>query len=207
MTISYPLTPPSTPGFGGIKLTPKASVGESRSPFTFEGQYYVNQGQIWQAQLSLSANMTRAAAEAWIAFLLSLNGKQGTFLMGIAGSDTPQGIASGTPLVNGASQSGQSLVTDGWTPSITGILKAGDLLQLGTGSNSRLYKNLTDANSNGGGQATLDIWPRIRISPADNDPIVVSSPKGLWRLATNDMPWDLSPPLLYNLSFPAIEAI
>lgn len=206
MTITYPLSVPSTPGFSGITLTPKASVGESRSPFTFEGQYYVNQGQIWQGSLNLPT-MQRPEAEAWIAFLLSLNGKEGTFLMGIAGCDTARGIATGTPLVNGASQSGRSLITDGWTINITGILKAGDYIQLGTGLNTHLHKNLTDVNSNGSGQATLDIWPRLRISPADNDPIVVSSPKGLWRLATNDMPFNLSPPVLFNLSFPVIESL
>lgn len=206
MTITFPLTPPATPGYSGLTITPKSSVGESRSPFTLEGQYYVNPGQLWQAQLKLPTTQ-RPVAALWIAFLLSLNGKQGTFLMGIAGHDTPQGIGTGTPLVNGAAQTGQSLITDGWTINQTGILKAGDFLQLGTGVNTHLHMVLADANSNGSGQATFDIWPRLRASPLDNDPIVVSSPKGLWRLATNDMPFDLSPPLLFNLSFPVAEAL
>lgn len=206
MTISFPLSLPATPAPAGVTLTPRASVAESRSPFTFEGQYYVNQGQIWQGEISLPI-MQRPEAEAWISALLSLNGKEGTFLMGIAGCDTPRGVATGTPLVNGASQTGRTLITDGWTINITGILKAGDYIQLGTGLNTHLHKNLTDANSNGAGQVTLDIWPRLRVSPADNAPIVVISPKGLWRLASNDMPFSLAPPVKFSMSFPVVEAL
>lgn len=38
------------------------------------------------------------------------------------------GNHGGTPLVNGASQSGASIVTDGWSSGVTGILKAGDVI-------------------------------------------------------------------------------
>src|SRR4051812_41289591 len=39
------------------------------------------------------------------------------------------GAGGGPPLVNGASQTGGSLITDGWTPSLT-VLKAGDIFTL-----------------------------------------------------------------------------
>lgn len=204
MTISYPLTPPSAPTFSGITLTPKSAVGESRSPFTFESQYYAHQGQMWQGELRLPP-MTRAEAEPWIAFLLSLNGKAGTFLMGIAGAGTPRGAATGTPLVQGASQTGQSLVTDGWTAGVTGILKAGDYFQLGSGVDSYLHKLLADANTDGSGNATFDIWPRLRVSPADNAAITVLNPKGTWRLATNDMPFDIGVGNIYGVGFLVVE--
>lgn len=206
MTISYPLTPPTTPGFGGVKVKPRSVVGIARSPFTLESQAQVQQGQIWQMELQLP-RMERAAAEAWIAFLLSLNGMEGTFLLGIAGCGTARGALGGTPLVNGASQTGRTLAIDGCTAGVTNWMRAGDLFQLGTGLNTHLHKNLVDANTNGSGQVTLDIWPRLRASPADNDAVVVASAKGLWRLATNEMPYDLAPPLQYTMSFPIIEAI
>ena len=123
--------------------------------------------------------MKREDAEQLIAFMLKLNGTYGTFTLGDPLNTSPRGVGTGTPLVNGGSQTGNSLVTDGWTSGQTGILKAGDWIQLGSGSTSRLYKILSDANSNGSGQATFDIWPNLRSSPADNAAITVSSPKKL----------------------------
>jgi hypothetical protein len=206
MSIVYPLTPPATPVFKGITLKHTDVVGSSRSPFTREAQFYRHQGQILQGSMRLPV-MLRPEAEDWIAFLLSLKGMSGTFLMGIAGCDTARGTLGGVPLVNGAGQTGETLALDGASNSITNWLKAGDWFQLGTGLNTHLHKNLTNANSNGSGQVNLDVWPRLRVSPADNDPIVISSPKGLWRLATNDIDYDLSPPLLFDMEFPVIEAI
>ena len=81
---------------------------------------------------------------------------------------TQNGVGGGTPLVNGASQSGTALITDGWTPSITGILKAGDIIRLG-GVNP-IFELTADLNSDSGGHATMALNPGIpaSLSPADN---------------------------------------
>lgn len=86
----------------------------------------------------------------------------------------PNGAGGGTPLVNGASQTGSSLVTDGWSASITGIVKAGDVIRI-AGLNV-LYRVRNDENSDGGGNVTLDITPPIPSgsSPADNAAITRS---------------------------------
>lgn len=204
MAITYPLSLPT--GLRQIRITPIAVVSESRSPFSLKSQIQQHQGQLWQAEIAVKP-MTRASAEEWISFLLKLNGKYGTFLLGDPSGATPRGIATGTPLVNGASQTGNALITDGWTPSQTNILRAGDYIQLGTGSTSRLYKNLEDTNSDAGGNATLTLWPNLRSSPADNSAIVTSSAKGVFRLATNEMAYDISEAKIYGIAFPAIEAI
>lgn len=118
-----------------------------------------------------------------------------------------KGTATGTPLVNGASQNvtyasltngssvwSQSLITDGWTNSVTGILKQGDVFTiagvyavnpvsgLSTGA-LRQFTVLADANSGAStGPATLSIAPPIITSgayatcdsaPADNAAITV----------------------------------
>ena len=93
------------------------------------------------------------------------------------------GIATGTPLVNGATQNvtyatakdtdSQSLVTDGWTADQTGILKAGDVITI-AGVNSvnrrtredtgdlQTFTVLADADSGATtGPATLTIAPPI----------------------------------------------
>lgn len=202
MTISYPITLPSSPAPASIRIFPRSVVAVSVSPFTAQQQAYQHQGQVWQAEITLP-NMTRAQAEPWVSAFLQLNGRYGTFRLGDAAGRTPRGIATGTPLVKGASQTGQSLITDGWTPSQTGILKAGDYMQIG----DRLYKVLSDTNSNGSGEATFDIWPRLRESPADNAAITTSNCTGLFRLTSNEMPWEVGLGAVYSVSFSAVEAI
>jgi hypothetical protein len=151
--------------------------------------------------------MARANAEGWIAFLLSLNGQQGTFLLGDPLGSTVRGVGTGTPLVKGASQTGNSLITDGWTASQTGILKAGDYFQLGSSSSSKLYKVLADANSDGSGDATFDIWPSINTAVDNNSALTIASAKGAFRLASNEMGFDLQQAQQYGLAFSAIGVI
>lgn len=102
------------------------------------------------------------------------------------------GAHGGTPLVNGASQTGATLVTDGWTAS-TAVLKAGDVFTI-AGVN-RVHKETrqdtgelqkfvvtADGSSDGTGNLTISISPSITTSgafqtvtasPADNAAITV----------------------------------
>ncbi len=187
-------------------MTAKSVVGVTKSPFTGAQQVQRHQGQWWEFSCSL-APMVRASAEKWISFLFSLNGMEGTFLLGDPLGATARGIATGTPLVKGASQTGNSLITDGWTASQTGIMKAGDYFSLGTGITTRLYKILADANSDGSGDATFDIWPRINTAVSDNSALTVSSAKGTFRLATNEMPFTLQTAQKYGVSFSAYGVV
>ncbi|GMR16369.1 MAG: hypothetical protein BMS9Abin31_0701 [Gammaproteobacteria bacterium] len=104
------------------------------------------------------------------------------------------GNHGGTPLVKGASQTGSSLITDGWTNSVTGILLQGDeftiagvyevnpVSRLSTG---RLQHFTVTADADSGastGPSTLSIAPSIIATgayqtvtalPADNAAITV----------------------------------
>jgi len=119
------------------------------------------------------------------------------------------GTATGTPLVNGGSQNvtyaaskdtwTQSLITDGWTNSVTGILKAGDVFTIAgvyavnpvsKATTNRLQTFVVTADANSGastGPATLTISPPIITSgayqtvtaaPADNAAITVKTGTG-----------------------------
>jgi len=119
------------------------------------------------------------------------------------------GVATGTPLVNGADQNvtydtakdtwTQSLVTDGWTNSTTGILLAGDVFTIAgvfmvnpkTRATTGILQQFTviaDADSGAStGPATLTISPPIIASgphqtvtaaPADNAAITVMGTGG-----------------------------
>jgi len=205
MALTYPLAlPAKTP----VRMQFRANsvVGVSISPFSGEQQVYAHQGDGWECDVSLPP-MKRADAEAWVGFLLGLNGREGTFYLGDPVNTSPRGVGTGTPLVKGASQTGKTLLTDGWTAGQTGIMKAGDWLQLGTGASSRLHKVVQDANSDGSTNATLEIWPRLRESPADNAAIVISSPKGVFRLASNTREWSIERAGIYGLGFTCTEAL
>lgn len=208
MSITYPLALPTNRKPAGVRFTPLSVVGISRSPFSLTQQVHEFDGQMWQAEVDLP-KMFRAQAEEWISFFLKLNGRKGTFLLGDPVGTAPRGVGTGTPQVKGASQAPRQnqLITDGWTASVTGILKAGDWLQIGSGSATRLHKVLDDADSDGSGSATLTLWPNLRESPNDNEVITVNNAQGLFRLTGNEMPWELEAPGRFKLSFGCLEVL
>lgn len=82
------------------------------------------------------------------------------------------GAYGGTPLSNGVDQTGASIITDGWTASVTGLLKAGDVITFAGvyeinpqtyESTGRLQQFVVtaDVNSDVGGNATIPISPSI----------------------------------------------
>lgn len=163
-------------------------------------------GQIWAVRVKYPPMSADNAAQ-WRGALLSLNGILGTFLWGDSETKAPRGVAAGTPLVKGSNQSGQELITDGWTAGVTGILKAGDWIQVGTGLTQRCHQILRDKNSDGGGNATFDIWPRLRESPADNSPLVITNTKMCMRLADNVMDYEVSVAKHYGFELDMVEAL
>lgn len=203
MAISYPISLPSKPQPSSISISKKTAMSSSTSPSSFAPQIYIWSGQLWAFEFNWPP-CKRAVAEPLVAALSSLNGMEGSVLLGDTANLTPRGIATGTPLVNGASQTGYDLATKGWTASQTGIMLRGDWLQLGTGNTSRLYKVMADANSDGSGNATLTLWPMLRSSPANNAAIVISSPKSKFMLVSGDK-WDIDAAKIYGISASFVE--
>ena len=206
MAITYPLTLPSHTGIRSITFRAVNTVGISQSPFTYAQQAVAHSGQRWEVDVTLPP-MKRADAEQWIAWLVSLRGQLGTFTLGDPIGATPRGSAGGTPLVNGASQTGGTLSIDGCTASQTGWLKAGDYIQLGSGTTATLHKVLQDADSNASGEVDLDIWPYIRTAPTDGSTVVTSNTVGKFRLANNEQNWNINEASIYGMTFGAFEAI
>ena len=182
-------------------------VGTSQSTFTGQQQVYRHQGEWWEAEVTLPP-MRHAYAREWLAKLVSMRGVFGQMYLGDWDARTARGTAgssAGTPLVNGASQTGNTLIIDGATASQTGYLKAGDYIQLGTGITQRLHMVIDDANSDGSGNVTLNIEPALRSSPADNLGIVVANTKGVFRLASNETNWEANAVSTYGLTFAVKE--
>lgn len=208
MAITYPLTFPTT-GVANINLMARNVIGSTVSPFNLKQQIHKHVGQRWEADITLPP-MKRAEAEVWISFFMKLYGSYGTFTMGDPNAATPRGSAAttaGTPVVNGASQTGGELAIDGLPTSETGYLLAGDYIQLGTGATAQLYKVLDDVDTNASGEATVTIWPDLRSSPSDGATVAVSSAVGLFRLGTNVTDWQINQAGFYSMTFGAIEAL
>jgi hypothetical protein len=206
MAISYPLSMPTNTRIRSIELRAVNAVAYSRSPFTFAGQAFAYAGQMWQADVTLPP-MKRTDAEQWVAWLVSLRGSLGTFLLGDPLGCVARGVATGTPLIKGGSQTGGTINIDGATSGVTGWLKSGDYVQIGSGGTARLHKVLQDANSDGSGNVTLELWPHVRTAPADNAAVTVSSAKGLFRLASNEQAWSINEASIYGITFSAMEAV
>jgi hypothetical protein len=193
---------PASPGIKSIVWTQKSTVGLSMSPFTAQQQVQEWAAQYWQAQV-VYPRMTRAQAENLIAVLVSLRGMANTFLLGDPAGKVPRGAALGTPLVSGNVNGGSSILTRGWTPNTQHVLLPGDWFAV----DNHLYKILSDENSDSGGNAAFDIWPDLRTSPTDGTLITIQSAQGVFRLASNELSWDIDEAITFGLQFNALEAI
>ena len=80
---------------------------------------------------------------------------------------TPKGTYGGTPLVDGANQTGSTITLKGATADVSNWARAGDLVTFA--GITLVYEVPTDTNSVGGGAVTLPISPPIFSggSPAD----------------------------------------
>lgn len=208
MAETYPLAFPTVTGLSKISLSVQNVTAISTSPISLSQQVMRRSGQAWGASVIIPP-MNRAEAEVWVAFQLRLRGRYGTFLMGDPVGQQSRGIASwwaGTPLVKGATQTGETLVIDGAPASQTAYLMTGDYIQIGSGVSTRLHKVLQDADSDATGTVTLNLWPDISISPADNAPVLVKNTQGIFRLASNTTQWDIGSAVTYGISFGVAEA-
>lgn len=198
---------PSSSCIASVVMTLTRAVGVTQSPFTFEEQSYRWPGEMWSMEFALPPIKNRAVASEWKAFALKLEGQYGRFLIGDPSARLPAGSAMGTPLVNGINQTGNTLVTDGWTPNQTGALLPGDYIQLGTGASAKLHMITAPVTVDGSGNANLEFVPALRSSPADNAPIVISDAKGVFKLTSNSFSWQVSPGGIYRISFSAQEVV
>ena len=204
-TPSYPLTLPTATGIQTQRFALTRIVGVSQSPFTRQEQVIQHQGEYWSATVQLPP-MLKNNASQWLAFLLQLRGRRGTFKLGDQDRKTIQGVATGTIRVNGASQTGNQVALDGFAVSTNNVFKAGDYIQI----NSYLYMVTEDVNSNGSGEADVKIEPSLRSgleTIADNDTVIYTNTTTLMRLDSNEVAWDTDQVSKYGISFACSESL
>lgn len=196
MSLTFPLTPPTTPGFRSIQWLDQGNVGVAMSPFTAQQQVTEWPHQLWTPQVTLPP-MRDAVAGPWIAFFLSLNGQAGTFFLGDSVRKTQLGSMSGSVTVAaGAVANSTTLPFSG-----TGTPVVGDWWQVFTGSSARLHR-IVKVNA-----GSVDVFPKLRSAYASGTAITYNNAKGVFRLAARV-------PAMFNetlfatgITFQAMEAL
>ena len=148
--------------------------------------------------------LTRAQFAPIQAFVLAQRGQWDTFTAALPAHKLPQGVAAGTPLVNGANQQGRSLATRGWTANLAGVMKAGDFL--GIAGQTKVYMVTADANSDSTGSATLAIEPALLTVPGDNVSLVVRNVPFTLAMGGDTLDSAVAPGSIYNFSLQLVEA-
>jgi len=146
-----------------------------RSPLNGNMQTASRPGS-WLAFDIVLSTLTNAQRSELQGFLAKLDGQLNYFTMPYYGH-VNLGALGGTPVVNGAGQTGASIATSGW-PNNTLVLKRGDVVGIGT----ELKIITDDVNSDGTGHATLPIRPSQRNAPTNGSAIVTTDPTGIFVL-------------------------
>lgn len=204
MAITYPLSTPDDIGLAQINLRAANVTAVAESPFTLSQQIHAHSGQRWEASVSITPAL-RQYSESWVAFLLSLKGRVGTFYLGDPAGATPRGAAkdySDTLILGSQTVVGNDQIVISGATTATGYFLPGDYIQVG----NQLFKILTSADSSAS-SVTVDVWPDIRVATAVGTSVVYTDAKGLFRLASGVSEWSISNANLYGISFEAVEVV
>ena len=195
-TFPFPNITPATNTFELISNT-----RTYQSPLTNAVQTASRKGSLWKASMQFN-NLSGDDRKVMQAFLVKLNGQQHRFTLQDH-SHTPRGAGGGTLRVNGASQSGTTLVCDGATASVTNYLRAGDYISF----NNELHMVVVDANSDASTNVTLSIAPPIRKTPADDTIVDYTVPVlGVFMLA-GPASWNTTIDIHSSFNIEAVEDV
>lgn len=192
----------------------QANSASFESPLTRATQTTELAGARWVADLVLPT-LKGADVRAWTVFLHSLRGMAGRAYVppwhagGVsvpvypAGSgptadwttlradtttltaDNAYPTTLGTPVVDGAGQSGAALATRGWTPC-TEAARAGDYFSYDTSAGRTLHMVVANVTADRNGRAVLPVEPPLRTAPADAAPLEIANPTCIMRLKDDD---------------------
>lgn len=178
--ITFPATvrPPRSVEFGL-----RSNTMAFASPLTGAVRTVGLPGARWVASLQWAA-LDRQQADELTALLVRLRGMENRLMLWNLAKRTLRGAGGGTPIVNGAGQTGASISVAG-LPNNTTVYKAGDMLGIG----GELKMATADATSNGSGVATVTFEPPLRASPSNGSAIVTSQPTARFVLNDSTVRW------------------
>jgi len=162
-------------------------------------------GHLWAIKLTFP-QMLRATFAPVFAFIMAQRGQSGSFQISLEQFNTPQGVATGTPLVDGVHAVGDNtILCDGFTASTTDIMKAGDIVKFA--SHTKVYMLTADSDSVGLGATTLNIVPPLIAALANNEAVTVSSVPFTVALEDSVQEWKTTNPNFSSYSVNLIESL
>lgn len=162
MSVTLPTSPPPR------SITPRliTSRADLRPAFGGATQRIARSGSHWAFDVEMPP-MSHAQALDWVNILDETD----TCILRLPEPGITIG-SPGTPLVNGASQTGTSLITDAWGASYA--IPKGKFVGVTVSGLQYLYQTTTAVTASGGGAATLVLRPMLRASPADNAALIIN---------------------------------
>lgn len=164
--------------------------------------HVVSQGQGWY-RITVTARKTNAATSLTCAIQSATADASFTYA-GSAATDaicvwracaSPGSVPSrgsqttSTAVASGTAQTGSGIYVKGLPVSTSGLLKAGDMVQMG----NQINIVTAPLDSNASGLGYLQCGNPWRASIADNDPLIVKTPMAKMILASEDMSWETGP--------------
>jgi hypothetical protein len=193
---------PSTPAPSAIKIQSYQPTRVSIS-HNLRRSVRTNGAQRWVVTADW-VGLTRAQFAPIQAFVLAQRGQWDTFTAALPAHKLPQGVATGTPLVNGANQQGRSLSTRGWTAGLAGALKAGDFI--GISGQTKVYMVTADVNADAFGLASVAIEPALLEVPVGGATLLVRNVPFTLALGADTLESGVAPGSIYNFSLQLVEA-
>ena len=193
-----PLTMPSTKPTN-TEWTIVSNARSFVSPLTGAIQTAQRTGNRWRVALTFE-NLVEAERAVMQGFLSQLTATANNFFLEDH-SYSRRADGTGTPLVNGGSQTGNSLITDGWSAG-TYAMRIGDFFEV----NGELKMCVADATISSGA-ATIEFVPELREAPANNAAITITNPKGIFRLISPQTTWSNRAPRISTFSFECVEDV
>ncbi|HEY4037819.1 MAG TPA: P22 phage major capsid protein family protein [Burkholderiaceae bacterium] len=163
-----------TPGSVASSFQSLANVGQrmDEGGVPQDGRVLIlNPAAYWSLANGLTTLFVQSVAEPALKGFLANIGNFEIYLDQNVQAQTV-GAYAGSGVVNGATQTGSNLVTNGWTASITGLLNVGDVItiagvnavnpksRVSTGSLQNFVVTAA-VNSDGSGNATIPLYPAI----------------------------------------------
>ena len=148
-------------------------------------------GARWTARMQWP-DMSRATSAELEALLATLRGRANRLVLWNLGRPALRGAGGGTPVVNGAGQTGSTVNISGLPNNLTGWALPGDMVGVG----GELKMVTASVNSNGSGQAAMSVEPPLRASPSNGSAIVVTRPTARFVAAEPQVQWNYVRPTL-----------
>lgn len=169
------------------------------SPLSGSVQTLELPGARWAATMTFN-NVKDDDAALLQAWLTQLRGQANRFNLWNMARPNPRGTAAGSPVVSGASQTGYTLTTKGWTAN-SAVLLPGDFI----GINGELKMVSADVTADASGNATIQFEPPLRVSPGDLAPITTGKPTATFVLTDPKPKWSTKTGILSNFIIDAVE--